>query len=202
MSPEISAWLASEQDYATGVALYEQHGTSGVYKRLLAGACTNYNRGLLARELGKLVETVPAAEPEPAPTPVVAPPVDVMTQLRQARRPLLSEREFLHARLELVGDAERHDSALRILDIGDELQKSYDAEAHYVQYGTLPEPPPVAEPAPELATLTSKAEIQYHLKLLRTQRSKLHGREDRATDYAQVLANIELLESKLSSDAE
>ncbi|WP_157530320.1 hypothetical protein [Hymenobacter norwichensis] len=195
---EISNWLASEQPYEVGVALYEQHGTSGMIKRLLAGSCTSYNREVLARELGKLVATAPPPPQTPPPAPVPAAAADVLTQLRQARRPLLSEREYLHARLELASDAERSASALRILDIGDLLNESYAAEAHYEKYGTLPAPPPVAEPAPELASLTSTADIQYQLKLLRTQRSKLKDRPDRAEKLAQVLANIDLLESKLS----
>jgi hypothetical protein len=199
MNVEISNWLGSEQPYAAGVALYEQHGTSGMIKRLLAGSCTSYNREVLARELGKLVATAqPAAAQVRPPAAVPTPAADALPQLRQARRPLLGEREYLHARLELVSEAERSASALRILAIGDLLNESYAAETHYQQYGTLPTPPPAAEPAPELASLTSVGDIHYHLKLLRTQRTKLKDRPDRAADYAQVLANIDLLESKLS----
>ncbi|SHL26619.1 hypothetical protein [Hymenobacter psychrotolerans] len=199
MNAEISTWLASEQDYETGVALYEQHGASGLIKRLLAASCTSYSREVLARELGKLVAGTPAppSHTHPPQAPAATTP-DVVQQLRDARRPLLSEREYLHARLELLTEAERGEAALRILDLGDKLQESYAAEAYYAQHGTLPEPPPVAAPEPALEQLTTRPDIQYRLKLLRTQRSKLQDRPDRAADLAQVLANIDLLESKLS----
>ncbi|GAB3233102.1 hypothetical protein GCM10027346_20820 [Hymenobacter seoulensis] len=199
MNVEISNWLASEQDFPAGVALYEQHGKSIVIKRLLAAGSTSYSREVLARELERMVQVAPLPlEPAPAVVVQVATVTDVLKALHQARRPLLSEREYLHARLELLADAERGEAALRILDIGDELQKSYDAEAYYEKYGTLPEVLPEAAPAPELATLTDMGEIRRHLALQRTQRSKLKDRPDRLDDYAQVLANIELLESKLS----
>lgn len=200
MNLEISTWLASARDYAAGVALYDNHGPSGLLKRLLAGSTTSYTREVLARELAKLVASAPAAtNPQPITNtqPLPSPAPDVVQQLRQARRPLLGEREYLHARLELLGEAARGEAALRILAIGEELHASYAAETHYAKYGTLPEAPPPAVVTPELATLTDNGEIRRLLALARAQRSKLKDRPNRAADYAQVVANIDLLEAKL-----
>ena len=202
MNVGISNWLASGRDYETGVALYQQHGSSGLIKRLLTSSCTSYTRDVLAKELSKLVVTAPTP-PSRTRSPDLARPVastlpDMLVELRQARRPLLSEREYLHARLELLSEVERGEAALCILAIGDELQKSYEAEAHYEKYGTLPAAVPAATPALELATLTDRSEIRRLLALARAQRSKLKGRADRVDDYTLVVANIELLESKLS----
>ncbi|OUJ68825.1 hypothetical protein [Hymenobacter crusticola] len=203
MKLEISTWLASPGDYAAGVALFEKYGTSRVVKRLLAGACTTYTREVLARELSRLLEEVPAALPAAAPAP--AAPIasvanaDPLARLKETRRGNFARRDYLRAQLErMPTDEERRVVALEILDLADSITASYDAEAHFQQHGVLPAAPAAPAPAPELASLTSLGDIHYHLKLLRTQRSKLQDRPDRAEDHAQVVANIALLESKLS----
>ncbi|WP_353183572.1 hypothetical protein [Parapedobacter lycopersici] len=57
---DIHLWLEN-QDYATGVALYEKYGTSQFLKELFAGRPSDYTRNKLFEELTKL--TAPAVRP-------------------------------------------------------------------------------------------------------------------------------------------
>lgn len=204
MNLEISTWLAQPDDYAAGVALYAQHGPSGMIKRLLATGCTSYTREVVQRELAKLAtHQVPTSELVganlSAPAVIAADPLQA---LHQARRDAFAQRDYQRAQLELVAtDDERLTMALDIMHQAEFINQTYEAEAHFNAHGALPAPPVAPEPAAELATLTNAGEIKHHLALLRTRRSKLQNRPDRAADYAQVLADIALLESLSTTNA-
>jgi hypothetical protein len=203
---QIQQWLAGpERDYTAGVALFEAHGRSGVLKRLLAGTCTDYTREVLERELRKLlcdghVISVPEKAPEsPAKpdslcdghvisVPVPAPEPD---ELRGQRRKLFADRDYLHARLELVAtDEERLAMSLELLATAERIQHSYDMAAGRV---VVPE----AVPTIDLAAITDAGEIRRLLANLKPLRSKLKKRPDRADRLAEVEADIALLELKL-----
>lgn len=198
---QIREWLEGEfREYAAGVALFEAHGRSGVLKRLLAGACTEYTREVLARELAKLVVgIVPIASEK---TPVVAfvaskprisppEPTPEADDVRRQRRKLFADRDYLHASLELLPtEQQRLDASLQLLAIVQRIQLSYDLEAGRV---VVPEP----TLGPDLATLTDAGEIRRLLANLKPLRSKLKNRPDRADKLAEVEADILTLETKL-----
>lgn len=65
---EIRAWLEN-QDYSTGVALYEKYGTSDFLKQLFAGGSSQYTKSKLWEELASLVpEDVSQLDQSPAET--------------------------------------------------------------------------------------------------------------------------------------
>ncbi|WP_201980369.1 hypothetical protein [Hymenobacter rubidus] len=217
---EIREWLANGgQDYAQGVALYAAHGKSRVLLRSLQYGATDFTRATLRRELEKLAIAgdVTTNVPSGVTTNVrVNDTVNVLvkqnatkslqnvdssshnvdssvaTDTRKQRSAWFAERDFLHARLELLAtDAERHASALRILDLSQLLAASYDQERGRAVSA------PVATPRPDLAAIADAGEIRRLLANLRPQASKLKRNPDRAADLAQALADIHVLETKL-----
>lgn len=186
----VRQWLEGEErDYAAGVALYAQLGTSQVVKHTLAYGATAFTRAKLEAVLRALAagpEAVGAVAPAP-----VAPPAGTSAADPQ-RRDWFAERNYLHPQLALVAtDGERGRLAHRILELARLIGQSYDRAA-----GRLPAAAPVA-PAPDLAAIADEGRIRQLLANLRPQRSKLKNRPDRAEALAQVVADITLLESKL-----
>lgn len=59
---DINAWLQSDQDYNTGLALYAKYGKSDFLKKLFADGPTPFNNQKLEAELQKLAPTLPATE--------------------------------------------------------------------------------------------------------------------------------------------
>jgi len=57
---DINAWLQSDQDYNTGLALYAKYGKSDFLKKLFADGPTPFNNQKLEAELQKLAPTQPA----------------------------------------------------------------------------------------------------------------------------------------------
>jgi hypothetical protein len=210
----ITAWLASEQPYAQGVALYKQVGTNPTYLRLFALPATAFSREALQRELKALVHEVkteidevgrsmrppepPAAAPAPAPV-VPSTPLGVGTaaldQVRQQLRAARDERSHLHPQLTArnLGKTARQGIAARILDLTDEETRLKALEAHVLQHGRLPGPVPSTE-------VTDAGELRQRLTNLLSHRSKLKKRPDRAADLATAEEEITLIRSKLTAD--
>jgi len=254
---QIQQWLGSgRRDFAAGVALYAAAGKSRVVARSLAYGETDFTRGLLERELQKLLEAglcdahvilsgqkpvsrsgkadslcdahviLPAVECHATatqfPTNVLetsktavksAPqtlsaasgsfindsinpqkPTSTADDLRRQRSTWFAERDRLHAQLELVAtDEQRRVMTMRILALAAQIAASYDEEAGRVV------PAPVAAPRPDLAAIADAGEIRRLLANLRPQASKLKHNPARASDLAQVRADILLLETKLKA---
>lgn len=211
---EIREWLEKGQDYAQGVALYETHGKSRVVLTALRFGATEFTRQKLKAELTKLLgaENVRVVDTSvkrvqqtskrvhegqnvdssPGNVDSSSKKVDSSPELQEQRRAWFAERNHLHPQLELVAtDAERLTMSLRILELGDLISQSYDAEAA---------PVAVHLATPGLATLTDEGEMRRLLANLRPQRTKLKKRSDRTTDLAQVELDIKLLEEKLKRD--
>ena len=206
---QIGEWLESKgQDYAQGVALYAAHGKSRVVLKSLQYGCTEFTRATLRRELEKLASTGGArvnvvSSPRnvvSSPRNVVGSPRNVVSspekvessdEQRHQRSSWYAERNRLHAQLELVAtDVERRLMAERILVLADLLATSYA------------ESTPVAAPRADLAAVAREGEIRRLLANLRPQASKLKKKPERAADLVQVLADINLLETKLKQSHE
>ncbi|MDO7853160.1 hypothetical protein [Hymenobacter convexus] len=210
---KITAWLASEQRYASGAALYAQMGTNPTYLRLFALPETAFSRQALVRELRTLVGQVkdeiavldsPARPPEPpaaadpAPAPVVpSTPVGVgspaLAPVRDQLRAVRDERSHTHAQFTArnLGKKARYALAARILELTDQELKLKDAEAHVLAHGRLPGPVPTAE-------VSDTGVLRQRLANLCSLRSKLKKKPDRAEDLATAEAEITLIRSKLN----
>lgn len=211
-TPELTRWLAAPADFAAGVALYAQLGSSPVYQQLFALGETSYSRQVLKRELQALasgaapapVPTLPAvAPPKPAPVaPAVAlQPTPVHTDspelapLRAQLRGLRDERSQLHAQLTAprLSEKDRGRHALRILAIGDQVLQLQQVEAHVLRHGALP-PGPVA-----LADVTDAGELRRRLDNLISLRAKVRKRPERAAELPGLEADIQLIREKLNT---
>ena len=199
------------------MALYAAHGKSRVVARSLAYGETDFTRGLLQRELQKLLDQsvcdgqvisvgqkpvaiatkadslrdaqviAPAAVP-----PIV--PAASSDELRRQRSTWFAERDRLHAQLELVAtDEQRRVMTMRILTLAAQIAASYEEQAGRT------EPVPAAAPRPDLAAISDTGEIRRLLANLRPQASKLKYNPARAGDLAQARADILLLENKLKA---
>ena len=217
---DITAWLASNRDFKQGAALYAALGTNKTYVRLFALGATPYSQQVLGRELQALVgeekleiaspspepppEPPAAAVPTPAPEPpkasLAAAPVpaaraeqalaDVSQQLRAVR----DERSHLHPQLTAknIGKKARGPLALRIVALTAEETRLKVLKAHVLQHGRLPGPVATAE-------LSDAGELRQRLLNLRSRRSKLVGKPEKADKLAAVQAEIDLIQSKLKA---
>jgi hypothetical protein len=209
---DIRTWLASGQDFAQGVALYDELGTSDVFKRLFSLGASAYSQRVLLRELSALSaepppvvgQPAPAPEPVPPPTPApadkAAPPAsasaeallaDLASQLKAVR----DERSHLHPQLTAAGlrKTARQKLAGQIVGLTDRENELKAAQTHVRQHGRLPGPVPVAQ-------VTDPGEQRRLLDNRRSLRSKL--KKDlpaRAADLARVQADIDLLTQLLAS---
>jgi len=212
--PDITAWLASERDFAQGAALYAALGASATYKRLFALPATDYASEVLARELAGLVPLVPAPEtavslPVPAPEAAVSPPVVVPTAepapavsleaaaalsaLNHRLKAVRDERSHLHPQLTAKGlrRTERQKLAGQIVELTDKEVELLARIAHVQAHGRLPGPVPTAQ-------VTDPGELRRRLQNARSLRSKLRDNPDRAADFADLENEITLILSKLN----
>lgn len=215
---DITAWLASDRDFAPGVALYNAGTPSKTYQRLFALGATEYSRSVLVRELRALVDVVPAPAPLVAPVAAPEPPAavpalaavpvatdslpqppaaalapspvlhDVYQQLKAVR----DERSHLHPQLtgKNVGKKARGVLAMQIVALTSQEAKLKALEAHVLEHGRLPGPVATAE-------LTDAGELRRRLANCRSLRSKLKNNPARAADLADVEVEILLIQSKL-----
>ncbi|MDO7877823.1 hypothetical protein Q5H93_24010 [Hymenobacter sp. ASUV-10] len=205
----ISAWLASDRPFAQGAALYAAAGPSDTYKRLFGLAATDYSRQVLERELRALVHDVPAEVaavgplplPEPpapaGPAPVPGPPAGadspLLVDVRQQLKAVRDERSTCHAQLTApnLGKKARKALAMRIVALTDQEVALKAAEAHVLAHGRLPGKVATAD-------VVDEGELRRRLGNLRSQRSRLRQRPERAADLVAVDAEITLIESKLN----
>jgi hypothetical protein len=205
---DIRTWLASGQDFAQGVALYDELGTSDVFKRLFSLGASAYSQGVLLRELKALAVEPPAAvappQPEPGPPapapagpampPMSAPAEALLAGLASQLKAVRDERSHLHPQLTAPGlrKTGRQKLAGQIVGLTDKENELKAALAHVREHGRLPGPVPVAE-------ITDPGEQRRLLDNRRSLRSKLKKNPARAADLARVQADIDLLTHKLAS---
>ncbi|WP_400194058.1 hypothetical protein [Hymenobacter sp. B81] len=207
MSADLTTWLGAPDDFAAGVALYAQLGTSSTYKQLFALGETGYSRGVLRRELQALadvaLEPTPAAAANPVPAPAAPPvataptppPTDApaLLQVRQQLKAARDERSQLHAQLTAprLRKADRCTMVHRIADLTDLVQELQHQEAHVLEHGRLPGPVSTAD-------LVDREQLVHRRNNLRSQRSRLRKKPDRAADLQVVEAELALIETKLN----
>jgi len=147
MVHEISSWLNSQQDYPSGLQLFDRYGKNFNLARILrVGGATGSNRKTLAYELGKLAQYLPEATQIPA---IAAPPdkqqeneilpeITRIGDLRSEQKMLYKMLDNLHAILEFRPVHERKKIAFQILDLDDQLKELNERIAHYEKHGVIP----------------------------------------------------------------
>jgi len=150
MDQDISSWLNSQQDYTSGLQLFERYGKNFNLARILrVGGATGSNRKTLAYELGKLAQYLPEATQLPAIAALAdkhqenetLPEITRIGDLRSEQKMLYKVLDNLHAVLEYRPVQERKKIAFQILDLDDQLKDLNERIAHYEKYGVIPAMP-------------------------------------------------------------
>lgn len=169
MDQEISSWLNSQQDYHSGLRLFDRYGKNFNLARILrVGGATGKNRLTLAYELGKFARHSPEIHQEPAiaAAPRVrleAEPLPVITRigdLKSEQKMLYKMLDNLHAVLEFRPVQERKKIAFQILDLDDQLKELNERIAYYEKHGVIPAIP-AADGKKKISELTEVELIQW-----------------------------------------
>jgi hypothetical protein len=147
MDHEIFSWLNSDQDYPSGLLLYNRYCKNPNLGRILRiGGATGKNRLTLAYELGKVISLqVSHHSREKAPHKPVAvkedPPVRIpavlIEDIRKEQKMIYKMLDSLHAILPFRDKEERRKTAFEILDLDDRLKEIYSRIEHYERTGLL-----------------------------------------------------------------
>ena len=151
MDHEIFTWLNSDQDYPSGLLLYDRYGKNTNLGRILRiGGATGKNRLTLIYELGKITRHLLVHDNSPTPEKphpdqeslgkVQETPSEIsgIEKLRQDQKMLYKMLDNLHAILPYRELNERKEIALQILDYDDHLKEITERICHYEKHGVIP----------------------------------------------------------------
>ena len=159
MDHEILFWMKADQDYLTGLALFERYTHNTKIGRMLRiGGATVKNRLTLSYELSKIAKHLAAFENASA---LVKPPIKLETlkeeqplslevisidKLRSEQKMCYKMLDNLHAVLPFREIQDRKNIAFQILDIDDHLKEITERVTHYESHGVIPPMPVKEEP--------------------------------------------------------
>ena len=159
MDHEIHKWVNSDQDYFSGVLIYDRYGRNPNLARILRrGGATVKNRLTLSYELGKIAKQIAVSDSTPA---LVKPqvkqeiqkaelpvPSEVITidKLRSEQKMCYKMLDNLHAILPYKEKPERMNIAFQILELDDRLKEITIRIEHFDKHGVIPAQPVKDEP--------------------------------------------------------
>ena len=159
MDHEILFWMKADQDYLSGLALFERYTHNTKIGRMLRiGGATVKNRLTLSYELSKIAKHLVASEKitalvkasvkqeTPKAEQPMPPEVTTIDRLRSEQKMCYKMLDNLHAVLPYREIQERKEIAFRILDIDDQLKEITERIAHYETHGLIPAAPVNDEP--------------------------------------------------------
>ena len=152
-------WVNSDQDYFSGVQIYDRYGRNPNLARLLRrGGATVKNRLTLSYELGKIAkqiavsENIPALKKPPVKQEIqktvspVPPEVISIDKLRSEQKMCYKMLDNLHAILPYKEKTERMNIAFQILELDDRLKEITIRIEHFDKHGVIPAQPVKDEP--------------------------------------------------------
>ena len=152
MDHEIFTWLSSQQDYPSGLSLYDRYCKNSKLGRILRiGGATRKNRLTIAYELGKIImpngtlENLPAISKDHHHIQVGKDPFQIpailIEDVRKEQKMIYKMLDNLHAVFPFRQKNERARIAFEILDLDDRLKEIAERIDHYEKTGLiLPEP--------------------------------------------------------------
>jgi len=159
MDHEIHKWVNSDQDYFSGVQIYDRYGRNPNLARILRrGGATVKNRLTLSYELGKIAKQIAVSENVPA---MKKPPekqeikkaeqsetseVPTIEILRSEQKMCYKMLDNLHAILPYKEKTERMNIAFQILELDDRLKEITIRIEHFDKHGVIPVQPVKDEP--------------------------------------------------------
>jgi len=186
MDHEILSWLSSQQDYTSGLLLYDRYGKNSKLGRLLRiGGASGKNRLTLAYELGKIINhhvsnyAIKPSEPQKLhqkkeeEKPVQIPAI-LIEDIRKEQKMIYKMLDNLHAVLSFREKSERARIAFEILDLDDRLKDIAVRIHHYEKTGMILHEPEM-KPKNDLSEKDSAALIkrQYSVRTYLTRYKKL-----------------------------
>ena len=172
MDHEIYTWLNSEQDYPSGLLLYDRYCKNPNLGRILkVGGATGKNRLTLIYELGKIAKHIavsvdPPAMKKPQEKPeitIAIPQVPHKTSgienLRSEQKMCYKMLDNLNAILPYKEIQERKDIAFQILELDNRLIEINQRINHYEKHGVIP-PAPVTDEPKKVSELSDAELIQ------------------------------------------
>ncbi len=185
MDHEIYSWLNSQQDYLSGLLLYDRYCKNPNLGRILRiGGETGKNRLTLAYELGKIIGqqdtllAAPVASNDRFQIQVKEGPVQIpailIEDIRKEQKMIYKMLDNLHAVLPFRGKNERARIAFDILDLDDRLKEVAVQIDHYEKTGLIL-PEPEKKPENDLSEKDSAAlfKRQYSVRTYLTRYKKL-----------------------------
>jgi len=177
MDHEILLWLKSDQEYLTGLALFDRYGHSPKIGRMLRiGGATAKNRLTLSYELGKIAKNIAVSDETPALVkPQIQQEISKTTQqvpqeatsiekLRSEQKMIYKMLDNLHAILPYRENLERKDIAFQILDLDDRLIELKLRIEHFEKNGVML-PEPVKEKLKSVSDLDTAGLIQRQMNV-------------------------------------
>lgn len=111
--------------------------------------------------------------------------------------PLIRQISSLHARLyNCSTDAQRYKIARELIGLVADRRAIFYRVDSFLETGTDPQAIVLSKPEPIRPGLEKNFQVEYELKLLRAQRSRLKDNPRRAVEYKEIIQKIKELESK------
>jgi len=177
MDHEILLWINADQEYLTGLALFDRYGHSPKIGRMLRiGGATVKNRSTLLYELGKIAKHMEVSDKTPAlvksqikqdiskTTQQVPQEATSIEKLRSEQKMIYKMLDNLHAILPYREILERKDIAFQILDLDDRLIELKLSIEHFEKNGVIL-PEPVKEKAKSVSDLDIAGLIQRQMNV-------------------------------------
>jgi hypothetical protein len=179
MDHELLLWIYADQEYLTGLALFDRYGHSPKICRMLRiGGATGKNRLTLLYELGKIAKQIAVSDKTPALVkPQIKQDISKTTQqapqeatsiekLRSEQKMIYKMLDNLHAILPYREIQERMNIAFQILELDERLKEITIRIEHFDKHGVIP-PDPVKD-APKNISDMKMAELIKRQMTLRT----------------------------------
>jgi hypothetical protein len=178
MFHEIQLWFQSNQDYPSGIILFDRFCRNPNLARILrVGGATGKNRKTLAYELQKIVRISNTENQQIAsesnkkvtgsvPENLVPPLPSAIGELRSKQKLTYKLLDNLHAVLPFRSKEERKTIAFQILDLDDQLSEINSQINHYEKRGVIPVQE--AQESEKPVSAMSEAELIRRQNLVRT----------------------------------
>lgn len=207
----IQQYLNGDLSYQQGVAIYTKYGDNNALKKLFADGEDDYSIKKLHRELQEIEKRFKAnvdsdkfksfteSKLKGKVNEAILPAH--LKTLYYKRIQLIREIALLHSRLPLYpNNEERLVAASKIVDLTEERRVIFTRCDYFMDHGKDHPAYALVEVEEPKTNGVSYFEAQYKLKLLRSQKSKLKNKPNRAADLQKICDEISIYETIVNNE--
>lgn len=208
----IEKYLAGDMPYSEAILLYDQIGNNGALKKLFATGEDDYSVSKLHSEFKNILAGLQSNSSQNSFKTFATPKNNGTLQVElfpeklrieyAKLRPIIAELSNLNAKLELYPtNEERFEAAAKIYILAKKRRAIWDRVDYFKEHGAdhpMYQDEITEEYIPEKQKVTL-FEAKYKLGLLRSQRTKLTGKQHRYNDLVAIHAEIEELEELIAN---